>query len=88
MLAKVNCDDAANHPLAGKYGVRGFPTIRIFKKQFDSEDKELGTVENYEGERNYQTTVRVFTWPALSPLPCPIMPRPTQTYVECTSNAI
>jgi hypothetical protein len=59
VLAKVNCDDAANHPLAGKYGVRGFPTIRIFKKQFDSEDKELGTVENFEGERNYQTTVRV-----------------------------
>jgi hypothetical protein len=47
--------------------VRGFPTIRIFKKQFDSEDKELGTVENFEGERNYQTTVRVFSWLAKPP---------------------
>ena len=37
--------------------VRGFPSIRIFKKLFDSEDKVLGTVENFEQKREYQVVV-------------------------------
>ncbi len=43
-LAKINCDQEKNHPLAARYHVRGFPTLRIFKKMFDSDDKVIGTV--------------------------------------------
>lgn len=31
-LAKVDVNDEKNKPLASKYGIKGFPTLKIFKK--------------------------------------------------------
>jgi thioredoxin 1 len=36
LLAKVEVDDGHNMKLAGKYGMRGFPTVLLFK---DGEEK-------------------------------------------------
>ncbi len=57
MLAKVSLDDPKNHPLAGQFGVQGFPTIRIFKRMYDS-PPGLGTVENFDTQpRTYDAVV-------------------------------
>jgi thiol-disulfide isomerase/thioredoxin len=31
VIAKVNADDEQNRPLATTYGIRGFPTIKLFR---------------------------------------------------------
>ncbi|KAJ1493719.1 hypothetical protein T484DRAFT_1767769 [Baffinella frigidus] len=51
VLAKVNLDKPENHPLAQQFQVSGFPTIRIFKRMYDSDKKNpLGTMEAYDVE--------------------------------------
>lgn len=32
VLAKVDVNDEKNKPLAAKYGIKGFPTLKVFKK--------------------------------------------------------
>lgn len=32
VVAQMNADDEENKPVAGKYGVRSFPTIKFFPK--------------------------------------------------------
>ena len=57
VLAKVSLDDPKNHPLAAQFGVQGFPTIRIFKRMYDS-PAGLGTVENFDTQpRTYDAVV-------------------------------
>lgn len=44
VLAKVDANEEKNKPLATKYGIRGFPTLKIFKKG--------GSIEiDYKGPR-------------------------------------
>lgn len=30
-IAAIDCDDERNKPTCGKYGIQGFPTLKIFK---------------------------------------------------------
>lgn len=48
-LAKVNADDEKNRPLATKYGVRGFPTLKFFRG--------TGEPKDYQGERKADALV-------------------------------
>jgi len=43
VLAKVNADSEENRPLANTYGIRGFPTLKLYRK---------GIPSDYEGERS------------------------------------
>ncbi|KAK1998069.1 thioredoxin-domain-containing protein [Colletotrichum falcatum] len=47
-VAAVDCDDEANKPLCGRFGVQGFPTLKIVKP-----GKKPGkpVVEDYQGPR-------------------------------------
>jgi len=60
VLAKVSLDDPKNHPLAAQFGVQGFPTIRIFKRMYDSPPQPYGaTVENFDTQpRTYESVVQ------------------------------
>ncbi|KAJ3317823.1 protein disulfide isomerase (PDI) protein [Boothiomyces sp. JEL0866] len=44
-LVNVDCDDKANQPLCGQYGVQGFPTLKIFPAG------AKGMPQDYRGER-------------------------------------
>lgn len=44
VLAKVNLNEEENKPLANEYGIKGFPTLKVFKK-FG------GIVSDYKGPR-------------------------------------
>ncbi|EKX51140.1 hypothetical protein GUITHDRAFT_103061 [Guillardia theta CCMP2712] len=60
-LAKVNMDQEMNHPFAGEFGISGFPTIRVFKRMYDSDPNQpLGTLERWDNEE--RTTERVVTY--------------------------
>ena len=50
IVANVDADHELNKPLAKKYGVNSYPTIRFFSK----DDKEP---ENYEGGRTEEAFV-------------------------------
>jgi protein disulfide-isomerase A6 len=47
----VNCDDEANKPLCGKYGVQGFPTIKVFAASAPGEKKKKSAVSDYQQGR-------------------------------------
>jgi len=47
-IAKVNADDDANRPLASRFGIQGFPTLKVFRN---------GKPTDYAGERNAQSIV-------------------------------
>ncbi|KAI5798887.1 hypothetical protein EDC01DRAFT_21831 [Geopyxis carbonaria] len=48
-VAAIDCDDDKNKPICGEYGVKGFPTLKIFSP---SGKKGKPTVEDYNGERS------------------------------------
>jgi len=48
-IAKVNADEEKNKPLASKYGIRGFPTLKVFRKGTSPVD--------YQGERSAKAIV-------------------------------
>ncbi|KAL6080578.1 Protein disulfide-isomerase 2-3 [Balamuthia mandrillaris] len=52
-VAAVNCDVESNRPLAGKYGIQGFPTLKLFKSGSDT------PVEDYQGPR---TAAAIVSW--------------------------
>ncbi len=43
-FAKINCDEDQNKPLAKKYGISGYPTVKILKDD--------GTDIEYDGKRD------------------------------------
>ena len=43
-FAKINCDEDQNKPLAKKYGISGYPTVKIIKDD--------GTDIEYDGKRD------------------------------------
>jgi thiol-disulfide isomerase/thioredoxin len=43
-FAKINCDEEENKPLAKKYNVNGYPTVKILS--------DNGSVIEYDGERS------------------------------------
>ena len=47
-LGKVDADDAENKPLAARYGISGFPSIRVFDYGEGKSDKNAYP---YNGER-------------------------------------
>ncbi|QDS68280.1 hypothetical protein FKW77_010644 [Venturia effusa] len=47
-VAAVDCDDAANQPLCGRMGVKGFPTLKIVRP---SSKSGRPVVEDYQGAR-------------------------------------
>ena len=53
-VGAVDCDEEGNKPLCGRYGVQGFPTIKIFgpDKQINPYTKKVGkTPADYNGVR-------------------------------------
>lgn len=52
VVANVDADAAANKPLAQKYGVSSFPTIKFFPK--GNKDEPI----SYDGERNEEAFVQ------------------------------
>ena len=44
-LVAVDCDNSSNRELCGKYGVQGFPTVKIFSAG------KKGMPSDYHGER-------------------------------------
>jgi len=47
-IAKINADEETNRPISGQYGIRGFPTLKLFRK---------GTPTDYTGDRSAQAIV-------------------------------
>ena len=57
---QVNVEDPVNHPFAGEYSLTGFPTIRIFKRMYDSDpNNPLGTMDRWDVEDRTKETVRI-----------------------------
>ncbi|KAK9456831.1 thioredoxin-like protein [Dipodascopsis uninucleata] len=54
-VAAVRCDDDINQPLCNKYGVRGYPTIKIFKPNSATPKKPY--IEDYQGARTAKAIV-------------------------------
>ena len=53
-VGAVDCDEEGNKPLCGRYGVQGFPTIKVFgpDKQMNPYTKKVGkTPSDYNGAR-------------------------------------
>ena len=53
-VGAVDCDEEGNKPLCGRYGVQGFPTIKVFgpDKQMNPYTKKVGkTRADYNGAR-------------------------------------
>ncbi|ORZ03680.1 hypothetical protein BCR43DRAFT_483775 [Syncephalastrum racemosum] len=60
-VGAVNCDDDANKPLCGQYGIQGFPTIKVFRPEY-RENKKTGTRSrvaptDYQGPRDAKAIV-------------------------------
>lgn len=53
-VAAVNCDDDANKPLCGQFGVQGFPTLKIVRP---GSKKGKPIVEDYQGQRSAKAIV-------------------------------
>ncbi|KAF3764197.1 thioredoxin-domain-containing protein, partial [Cryphonectria parasitica EP155] len=53
-VAAVNCDDDANKPLCGQFGVQGFPTLKIVRP---GSKKGKPVVEDYQGQRSAKAIV-------------------------------
>jgi len=61
-IGKVNADEDQNEPLAERYGIRGFPTLKVFRN---------GKESDYQGERTAESIVsymRKQSLPAVSEL--------------------
>jgi len=61
-LAKVDADEEGNRPLAQRFGIRGFPTLKLFKN---------GVPTDYQGERSaaaIESYMRKQVLPAVSEL--------------------
>jgi protein disulfide-isomerase A6 len=54
-LVAVDCDDASNRALCAKYGVQGFPTVKIFSAG------KKGMPTDYYGERTWKSIVDTVT---------------------------
>jgi protein disulfide-isomerase A6 len=54
-LVAVDCDDASNRALCSKYGVQGFPTVKIFSAG------KKGMPTDYHGERTWKGIVDTVT---------------------------
>lgn len=55
-VAAINCDEEQNKPLCGKYGVKGFPSLKVFGPQKKSgsgttRGKSSSLLEDYTGGR-------------------------------------
>lgn len=51
-LGKLDMDDASNKKVGSKFGVRGFPTLKIFRK---------GEASDYAGPRDTAGIVKYLT---------------------------
>jgi len=49
-IAKMNADEENNRPVAARYGIKGFPTLKVFRNGGE-------TVSDYEGERTAEAMV-------------------------------
>jgi len=61
-LAKVDADDEVNRPLAQRFGIRGFPTLKLFRN---------GVPTDYQGERSaaaIESYIKKQVLPAVSEL--------------------
>ena len=52
-FAKINCDEEQNKPLAKKYGINGYPTVKILSD--DGEAIEYDGERSADGMRQYLT---------------------------------
>lgn len=51
-VGAVDCDEEANKPLCGRYGVKGFPTLKLFgpQRQVNPYTKKVGkSPSDYSG---------------------------------------
>lgn len=59
-VGAVDCDVEANKPLCGKYGIKGFPTVMVFRPaKFSAGNQKQGVHVNepYNGQRTAQRLV-------------------------------
>ncbi|KAI8075130.1 hypothetical protein BC940DRAFT_229939 [Gongronella butleri] len=56
-VAAVNCDEDANKPLCGEYGIQGFPTIKVFRPRVNKQGKRVKTPTDYQGPRTAKPIV-------------------------------
>ncbi|ODQ65666.1 thioredoxin-like protein, partial [Nadsonia fulvescens var. elongata DSM 6958] len=57
----VDCDRGKLKPLCAKYGIRGFPTVKSFRRgktPAKGSKTTAPTIEDYEGARNVKSLVR------------------------------
>jgi len=67
-IGAINCDDEKNKPLAGYFGIQGFPTIKFFGDKSELTPDKKGVVKkpvDYNGAREANAIVQY----ALSQLP-------------------
>jgi len=51
-VGAINCDEEKNKQLAGQYGIKGFPTLKLFPSQLTKQGNRVVKVpEDYNGER-------------------------------------
>eukprot|EP01090_Pellita_catalonica_P022225 TRINITY_DN8558_c0_g1_i1.p1 TRINITY_DN8558_c0_g1~~TRINITY_DN8558_c0_g1_i1.p1 ORF type:complete len:400 (-),score=87.66 TRINITY_DN8558_c0_g1_i1:42-1241(-) len=61
-VAAINCDEEQNKPLAGKFGIQGFPTIKLFKAELekdpDNSNRLTKVPVDYNGPRTAAAIVK------------------------------
>ncbi|KAF9430336.1 protein disulfide isomerase (PDI) protein [Podila epigama] len=55
-LAAIDCDDDKNKPICGQYGIKGFPTIKVFPAN-RSGKSNVKYPRDYQGERSGRAIV-------------------------------
>lgn len=50
-IAAIDCDQESNKPLCGKYGIQGFPTIKVMTPKKGKNGKRTFSTDDYKGQR-------------------------------------
>ncbi|SAM02334.1 hypothetical protein [Absidia glauca] len=51
-MASVNCDDDHNKPLCEEHGIKGFPTVKIFRPSLNKKGMRIRKTSEYLGPRD------------------------------------
>jgi protein disulfide-isomerase A6 len=46
-VAAIDCDEEANKPVCGQYGIQGFPTIKLFAPSSDKKGVKRPTGKSF-----------------------------------------
>ncbi|KAI8081652.1 uncharacterized protein BX664DRAFT_340929 [Halteromyces radiatus] len=56
-VAAIDCDQDANKPICGQYGIQGFPTIKIFRPSVNKKGVRTKSPSDYQGPREAKPIV-------------------------------